>query len=85
MKEKAHVWTGMETNEYDEVERHRALDSLPAYKKGPADSPDIGIDGDESKILGKTMEGYPDFGHSMKKFWKFDRDCAYLLLDRFGA
>jgi hypothetical protein len=80
LKEKAHVWTGLETTEFDEVERRRALDSMPGYKQGPATCPDeTWMDGDESKILGKTMEGFPEFGHAMRKFWKFDKDCGSSL------
>lgn len=78
LKDKAHVWTGMDTAEYVEVDRHRALASLPGYKQGPASSPDeIDLDGEESKILGKKMEGFEDyeFGHGMKRFFKFDKDC----------
>lgn len=66
----------MQTTEFEEVDRHRALASLPGYKKGPALSPDSeGMDGEEEKILGRTMEGYPDFGRDMRKYWKFDKDC----------
>ena len=25
-------------------------------------------------IKGKKMEGYPDFGHGMKDYWKLDKD-----------
>ncbi len=73
------MWTGMETDQYDEVERNRALKSLPGYRKGPAESPDVGLDGEEEKIMGRTMEGYPDFGHDMLKYWKFEKTCMSLF------
>lgn len=76
----------MHTTEYDEVEQHRALATLPDAPQGkPALSPDAtGMDGEEAKVLGRTMKGYPDFGHGMSKYWKFNKDCESLsmLLDR---
>lgn len=27
-------------------------------------------------IAGQTMQGYPDFGHNMLKYWKFDSKCS---------
>jgi len=77
MKEKAHLWVGKSTTEYDEVERHRALAELGGTPHGhPAKSPDeIGLDGDESKIVGKTAEGFPDFGHNMLQYFRFNKGC----------
>jgi hypothetical protein len=78
LRDKAHVWTGLDTTEYKEVERHRALESLPGYQQGPAQSPDeIGMDGEEEKVLGRKVKGYPDFGHNMKQYFKFDKDCKH--------
>ena len=79
MKEKAHLWIGKSTTEYDEVERHRALATLPGTPHGhPAKSPDeIGLDGDESKIVGKTAEGLPDFGHNMLQHFRSHKGCTY--------
>jgi len=78
MKEKAHLWVGKSTTEFDEVERHRALATLPGTPHGhPAKSPDeIGLDGDESKIIGKTAEGFPDFGHNMLQYFRFNKGCT---------
>ena len=80
LRDKAHLWTGMDTTEYDEVEQHRALATLPGAPQGnPAASPDeIGLDGEEAKLLGRTKDGYPEFGHGMLKYWKFDKDCECL-------
>ncbi|ORY28005.1 pyridoxal phosphate-dependent transferase [Naematelia encephala] len=74
VKEKAILWVGANTIEYDEVDRHRALQEEPAInglavQTGSVKSPLE--DADESQIVGKIMDGYPEFGHGMLKYWKF--------------
>ena len=72
--DKASVWTGTETTEYDEIDRHHAFRNLLG---GPAN----GI-GDEREIDGKRMKGFPDFGHEMLKYWKLHPKCTYLIMLR---
>jgi len=78
MKDKASAWMGSETGEYDEVDQHRALQTQPGMKQARTDSPrdDDRGDGAEGKIKGKVMKGFPDFGHHMHRYWKFDKKCA---------
>jgi hypothetical protein len=76
MKEKAHLWAGTgKTNYFDDVERQRV--SSPVESKVPQGFPEA----DESAIEGRVLEGYPDFGHNMLKYWKFDPKCTSSLQD----
>lgn len=76
MKEKAHLWAGTgKTNYFDDVERQRV--SSPVESKVPQEFPEA----DESAIEGRVIAGYPDFGHYMLKYWKFDPKCTSSLQD----
>jgi len=79
VKDKAAVWMGTNTEEYDGVDRYRALQTMPGVQQDRAavdgQEDDEAQDGDESKIEGKTMEGFPDFGNNMRQYWKFDDKC----------
>ena len=78
LEDRAQVWTGLDTTEFDEVERHRAVSDMPGRRDGRARTPEIfDGDGDESLLEGRTMEGFPDFGREMRKYWAFDENCAY--------
>lgn len=35
-------------------------------------------DGEESKVSGGKMDGYPDFGHGMLKDFQFEDGCKFL-------
>ena len=80
-RDKASVWTGTDTAEYDEIDRHHAFRNLLGTNhdrvNGPADE-----SGDESHIEGKRMKGFPDFGRNMLKFWKLHPDCTYVSMLR---
>lgn len=66
----------LDTNEFDEVERARALKTMPGVDYNPSATPDTDdLDGRESRIKGRTVEGKPDFGHNMLKYWGFAKDC----------
>ncbi|WWD20884.1 hypothetical protein CI109_105361 [Kwoniella shandongensis] len=58
IKAKSSLWKDLPSDWFTDVERHRGSSE---------DS-----DGDESKIEGKTVEGSPEFGHDMLKYWKFN-------------
>jgi hypothetical protein len=78
LKDRAHLWLSLDTNEFDEVERARALKTMPGVDYDPSTTPDTDDeDGRESKIKGRTVEGKPDFGHNMLKYWGFAKDCKY--------
>ena len=71
------MWTGANTTEYDEVDRHRALQTLPGVRRDDEFqiSKDTEDDGDESRISGRKAEGYPDFGHAMLDYFQFENGC----------
>lgn len=49
---------------------------MPGVDYDPSTTPDTDDeDGRESKIKGRTVEGKPDFGHNMLKYWGFAKDC----------
>ena len=75
MKDKASVWMGADTTQYDDVDRYHALETMPGVENGrlAASSEEYQIYGDESKIEGKIMKGFPDFGHNMRQYWMFDK------------
>lgn len=75
MKDKASVWTSLDNTEYDEVDRHHALQTMPAVR---SDSPAAvqEEDGDESKVQGIKVDEYPDFGHNMLQYWGFEDGCG---------
>lgn len=75
------MWTGANTTEYDEVDRHRALQHLPGVRKDDEFqiSKDTEDDGDESRISGRKVEGYPDFGHAMLDYFQFKDGCKFPL------
>jgi hypothetical protein len=76
LKDRAHLWLSLDTNEFDEVERARALKTMPGVDYNPSSTPDTDDeDGRESKIKGRTVEGKPDFGHNMLKYWGFADGC----------
>ena len=67
MMDKVKQWTGLKTKEYDEVDKHHAQTN-----GGPTD-------GDEALVIGKQVEGSPDFGHNMLQYWRFKPGCEYSL------
>ena len=68
-----------DTTEYDDVDRHRALETMPAVSSSGEAVPerDDGH-GEESKVSGGKMDGYPDFGHGMLKDFQFEDGCKSL-------
>ncbi len=77
MTQKASLWIGTQTKEYDEVERQRAIASLASGQQA-MDSDDTAkgkVNGEHDEIEGKIVEGFEEFGHNMVKYWGFDKDC----------
>ncbi|GFZ51325.1 LOW QUALITY PROTEIN: hypothetical protein JCM24511_09085 [Saitozyma sp. JCM 24511] len=86
LKDRAHLWLSLDTNEFDEVERARALKTMPGVDYDPSTTPDTDDeDGRESKIKGRTVEGKPDFGHNMLKYWGFAKDYVNLNHGSYGS
>jgi hypothetical protein len=70
------LWVSANTTEYDEVDRHRALQTMPSVRADEMhDSQDAEGDGDEALITGRVAEGYPDFGHGMLDHFQFEEGC----------
>ncbi|KAI9633417.1 pyridoxal phosphate-dependent transferase [Dioszegia hungarica] len=65
VRDKADVWTGSSTKEYDDVERHHA------EQKSHGTTGEQARNGTASELEGQRKEGYPDFGHNMLKYWAF--------------
>lgn len=79
MQDKAHLWTGTSTHEYDDVDRMHALREEPNGTGQQVDQDPKGayIQG-EAELEGQKKEGYPDFGRGMLKHWAFKEGCTYL-------
>lgn len=66
MRDKASFWMGVDTDEYADVDQLRGSQAEPAVSKSEV--------GEVADLLeGRTLKGYPDFGHGMLKYWKFRR------------
>ncbi|ORX40856.1 pyridoxal phosphate-dependent transferase [Kockovaella imperatae] len=74
LRDKAHLWTGSETSEFFE-------DSAKYHNPNAA----VQDSASEVIIAGQKVEGYPDFGHGMLKFWLFPRELTYLNNGSYGA
>jgi hypothetical protein len=76
LKEKAHIWTGATTDEYDEVDEHHAAAGAGAAQLdlGGLES-HAAADADEGVLVGQVVEGMPEFGHGMLKYWQFREGC----------
>lgn len=81
MKDKAKYWVSANTTEYDEVDRHRALETLPVgtgMAHGSEQEQVMSMedrDGEEDRVIGSKMDGYPDFGHGMLEHFQFEEGC----------
>lgn len=68
VRDKAAAWASVNDHEYASVDAFRGFASVDALR---------GLSLNDDLIVGKTMEGYPEFGHGMKKLWPFADDCEY--------
>lgn len=76
------MWLSASTAEYDEVDQSRtdskqaeaqsAPVESPAILSGPESAPD---EQDDAPVAGQTMEGFPEFGKNMLKYWNFREGC----------
>jgi hypothetical protein len=82
MRDKAKYWVSTNTTEYDEVDKHRALETMPAVASTSEDDQEEEgelEDGDEHKVVGKKVDGYPDFGRAMLSEFGFENGCKLIL------
>ncbi|WRT70899.1 uncharacterized protein IL334_007898 [Kwoniella shivajii] len=89
MKAKESAWKDLPEDYFSEVERQRALKEEPGAS-GEGVSSAVGsfdphADGEESKIIGRTAKGYPDFGREMRKHWGFNKDYVNLNHGSYGS
>jgi hypothetical protein len=82
MRDKARYWVSADTSEYDEVDRHRALETMPAGDLDRSDREESDVepsggnrDGEEGKVKRGKVDGYPDFGHEMLEHFQFEEGC----------
>jgi hypothetical protein len=82
MRDKARYWVSADTTEYDEVDRHRALETMPAGDLDRFDRRELDVepsggnrDGEEGKVKGGKVDGYSEFGHDMLEHFQFEEGC----------
>ncbi|KAK8850714.1 hypothetical protein IAR55_004634 [Kwoniella newhampshirensis] len=71
---KASLWNHLPSDWFSDVDRQRVLqEELAVAESRTQTSPSSAsdADGDESTVEGKVVEGFPDFGHDMLKYWGF--------------
>nr|XP_019007744.1 uncharacterized protein I206_07378 [Kwoniella pini CBS 10737]OCF46525.1 hypothetical protein I206_07378 [Kwoniella pini CBS 10737] len=89
MRAKESTWKDLPEDYFTDVERQRAIGNEPgAAGEGHTSSvgtDDLDADGEESRIIGRTEEGFPDFGKDMLKYWAFDENYVNLNHGSYGS
>nr|XP_018259566.1 uncharacterized protein I303_07634 [Kwoniella dejecticola CBS 10117]OBR81724.1 hypothetical protein I303_07634 [Kwoniella dejecticola CBS 10117] len=89
MRAKESTWKNLPEEYFTDVERQRAIGNEPGaagegYSSGVS-MDDLDADGEESKIVGKTVRGFPEFGRGMREHWGFAEDYVNLNHGSYGS
>ncbi|WWC92518.1 uncharacterized protein L201_007477 [Kwoniella dendrophila CBS 6074] len=90
MKAKESTWKDLPEDYFTDVEHQRAIKNEPGALGLEGDSSSVGTDdvdadGEESKIVGRTSKGFPDFGRGMRKYWGFKDNYINLNHGSYGS
>ncbi|WWD07144.1 hypothetical protein V865_005241 [Kwoniella europaea PYCC6329] len=90
MKAKESSWRDLPDDYFTDVERQQAIKDEPGSTGDERSSSAVGTDdlttdGEECKLLGRTAEGFPDFGRGMRKYWRFADDYVNLNHGSYGS
>ncbi|WVF67835.1 hypothetical protein IAT40_002596 [Kwoniella sp. CBS 6097] len=89
LRAKESAWNNLPEDWFDDRERQNLLRLEPGVTGDSSQSAntddDPHADGEENQILGRTMDGFPRFGHDMLKYWGFNKGYVNLNHGSYGS